>query len=409
MEQSQSKIFFNTENRELLCKIKHTPIIITEIFNFSLSRPFIFPYLISKSKKLQDKISNFQIVKYNNFPIEINKFYEKFFVVNKLYNNLKSSFNNIMNCKNVASEKNYFLSKPNINLLYENNLKEFKYLLDISDKNITEKFLMDFCFNMPWIFLSVHLFINPNIISNTYISNITEISDQDLDYKYLKLLNKNENIKKNQKTIIQINIKNKYFDKNSSILKDKKIEIDNTNIELLINGEKQNLTETYYFDKIGENEVYIIENFYITDMSYMFFYNKSIITLESLRNWDISKVKDMSCMFSWCKSIESLEPLKNWDVSKVEYMNCMFYECEFIKSLEPLQNWDVSNVQYMKDMFKYCKSIDSVEPLKNWNVSNVKHMESIFSSCELIKSFDSISNWCDLTSSFSISQITSKS
>ena len=181
------------------------------------------------------------------------------------------------------------------------------------------------------------------------------------------------------------------------------------NIELLINGEKQNLTETYYFDKIGENEVYIIENFYITDMSYMFFYNKSIITLESLRNWDVSKVKDMSCMFSWCKSIESLEPLKNWDVSKVEYMNCMFYECEFIKSLEPLQNWDVSNVQYMKDMFKYCKSIDSVEPLKNWNVSNVKHMESIFSGCELIKSFDSISNWCDLTSSFSISQITSKS
>ena len=192
------------------------------------------------------------------------------------------------------------------------------------------------------------------------------------------------------------------------------------NIELFVNGERHILTEYYNFNKIGNNEIFIIENEYITDMSFMFAGCKNNILFESLIDWDLSKVQKMDYMFFWCDSVKSLKSLNNWNVSNVQSMSGLFFECKNLISLEGLKNWNVSNVKNMshmfsgcvlinsldelKDwnitkvenlscMFKYCDSISSIEPLKNWEVTNVKNVEGMFLDCESIKNFETISNW----------------
>ena len=207
------------------------------------------------------------------------------------------------------------------------------------------------------------------------------------------------------------------------------------NIELFINRERHDLDEFYYFDKTGYNEIFIIEDDYITDMSYMFAECKSTVLLDSFKNWDLSKVQKMSYMFFRCEFIESLEGLKNWDVSNVKNMSGLFYECTSLKSVESLSKWNVTNVEDMSYMFsgcnliesleglrnwivskiedfsymfKDCGSIKSVEPLKNWSIANANNIESMFLGCKSIKTFDAIDNWRTLTRIFSIDNITTK-
>ena len=199
-------------------------------------------------------------------------------------------------------------------------------------------------------------------------------------YKILNRLNK--------KIVYDIKIKEKtrIFGKNF-------VENNKNNIELFINRERHELTEYHYFNNIGKNEIYIIENKHIIDMSNMFSECESITSLESFKNWDVSKVQNMNYMFFRCKSIESLDPLLNWDVSEVESMSGLFYECKKIKSLEGLEYWNVSKVKDMSYMFSGCESIKSLEGLKNWNVSKTENLSNMFKFCEQINSIEPLKNW----------------
>ena len=69
----------NLQKYNLLCKIKHTPLIATKIFEYTLSRPFILHQTIKESKIIKKKLEKFQISKINGLSKETNTIYSLFF------------------------------------------------------------------------------------------------------------------------------------------------------------------------------------------------------------------------------------------------------------------------------------------------------------------------------------------
>ena len=176
----------------ILYKINHKPLLIGKIFEFSLQRPFILFQLIEKSKYLKDKIEKLKISKKNDFSKEDNNIFSLFFDILKF----NEFFEEIMSKKIIIDkeEKNYFITKPNINLLYDEILQElfneFKIYLPKKSNNFFARALLEYCMNKPFISLSINLFTKENNSDFNF-----EFTENDLDINYLKYINKKENIK----------------------------------------------------------------------------------------------------------------------------------------------------------------------------------------------------------------------
>ena len=164
----------------------------------------------------------------------------------------------------------------------------------------------------------------------------------------------------------------------------------------------RNISELF---KKGETNLNCIDTSKITDMSNLFYYEKSKNISFDVSGWDVSKVKymqymfyglknfdcdlskwnvsnvtDMSCMFEECNKFEG-KGLENWDVSNVTNMENLFVDCYVLNS--NLSGWDVSKVKDMDGMFYNCKKLNC--DLNKWNVKNVKYMSETFSNCTSLK------------------------
>ena len=200
----------NTKYPSILCKIKHKPLIISQIFKLSLERPFILIQMINNSKYIKEKIMQIKLSKNNTFSKETNDIYALFF--NTL--NLENVFKEVM-CKKIRieqEENNYYITKPNLNLLYDEYLqqlfKEYSKILKNKTNNFYINNIIEYCINTSNISLSINLFTKDN--DNSFNFNFTE---SDLDINYLKYINKKENINiiNSQKFRLTINIYNRYY------------------------------------------------------------------------------------------------------------------------------------------------------------------------------------------------------
>ena len=145
----------------------------------------------------------------------------------------------------------------------------------------------------------------------------------------------------------------------------------------------------YDWYRINNTNVSIIDIdiSHVTDMSYMFYLNRSQNII--FNNFNTSNVTDMSYMFSNCVNLTSLD-LSGWDTSKVTNMYGMFYQCNNLTSLD-LSGWDTSKVTDMGYMFSGCTSLTSLD-LSHFNTSKVTDMGYMFSGCTSLTSLD-ISNF----------------
>lgn len=95
---------------------------------------------------------------------------------------------------------------------------------------------------------------------------------------------------------------------------------------------------------------------------------------QSIEDWNTSKFTEMVGMFQ--RAINFNQPIGNWDVSNVNDMGWLFYEAHSFN--QPLNDWNVSNVTILNSTF-----YDAVvfnQPLDNWDTSNVTTMRSLFGS-----------------------------
>ena len=131
----------------------------------------------------------------------------------------------------------------------------------------------------------------------------------------------------------------------------------------------------------------------VTNMQGMF--RGSMSFNQNISSWNVSNVTDMSYMFDSTFNLiyQSFnQNISTWDVSNVIDMGSMFSRSPFN---QPIGIWNVSNVTNMFGMFDSNKSFN--QPLGNWNVGKVTNMAKMFAS-DIQGYYDNIfnqdiSNW----------------
>ena len=139
----------------------------------------------------------------------------------------------------------------------------------------------------------------------------------------------------------------------------------------------RNISELF---KKGETNLNCIDTSNVTDMSNLFYYEKSKNINFDISDWDVSKVKYMQYMFHGLKNFNC--DLSKWDVSNVINMVGVFEGCKKFTG-KGLDNWNVSNVKYIKFMFSDCINFNC--DLSNWDISNVEYMIFAFYNCTSLK------------------------
>ena len=349
----------------ILCKIHHFPLIITKIFEYSLKRPFILHFLFEKSKYLKERAEKFKIEKFNILSKQINNLYSLFYEIQ----NLSNHYNIIMTkkLKIEDEEKKYYITKPNINILYdasENLIDKYKMFFQYNHNiNIIKNFesLFEFCSIQPFIFLSINLFSKDNDINKINL----DLTEADLDINYIKYINMNNfvNAIKNQKMKLVINIYNRY---NKSKLKNFYMNNYFTNIDLIKNLK---IEELYFIrPSLDENEK--LEN--------IFFKTEIIEEIELMfKLINDLKNKDDILFINFSDTIIKTISLYYNDIIKKEVIktsfNNNFKNLKNININSNLVNKNIMNL--MKKIFKFNLSIIHYEDIINFNFDKNKKIE----------------------------------
>ena len=149
-----------------------------------------------------------------------------------------------------------------------------------------------------------------------------------------------------------------------------------------------------YYSVLEDLDLSIFNTSNVTNMSYIFSCNYSLINLD-LSNFNTKNVTNMDSMFCDCSSLTSLD-LGNFNTMSVTSMFQIFYNCSSLVSLD-LSSFNTSNVINMSYMFFNCSSLTILD-LSNFNTSKVANMNQMFSSCSTLTNLD--------LSSFNTSNVT---
>ena len=129
--------------------------------------------------------------------------------------------------------------------------------------------------------------------------------------------------------------------------------------------ELDSLLELYHFEYVDILEIILIENEPVTNMSEMFMWCKTLISVD-FSQWDTKYVTDMSKMFSWCESLECVSNISNLNTKNVTNINSMFEYCKSLKSLPDISKWNTKNVIDMNKMFFRCDSLEHLPDRSKW-------------------------------------------
>ena len=120
----------------------------------------------------------------------------------------------------------------------------------------------------------------------------------------------------------------------------------------------------------------------VKDLSELFYMCRYVKSIPATVCFDTSSATDMSFMFYYCSSLISLD-VSSFDTSNVTKMIEMFAFCEKIVSLD-LSNFRTHNVTDMTQMFYGCSSLETLN-LCNWDMSNVSAMYGMFYGCYVLR------------------------
>ena len=315
-------------------------------------------------------------------------------LIDLLYlNPLNCKLNDLKVISNVIIEeleqfKNYIIDikkKENLKKFNDKNIEKNQIILQNNTNNLIS--INNINMNNKDNLLDIQNYGNLNKINN--INNIN----------YIEKIKNLNNIKNDFNEIIIDEYRNKldliYIAKsrvNCIIFGEKFVKNNKDNIELIINGEKNILVNSYELNE-GENKITLIIKKNLTNLSRMFQSCESLQNINDLKYLDIKHVKDFSYMFFGCSSLSDISSLKNWNVSNINDFSYMFCGCSSLKDINPLEKWDVSNGNNFAFMFGRCYSLSDIRPLKYWNVSNNKNFYRMFFRCSLLSDISPLYKW----------------
>ena len=313
----------------------------------------------------------------NKFKITIDKFKNNIKYIQQILNDVENNIENYYKINlniinNFDNQETNYQILQNLNEI-NNNIKMSDINEIINDNNINRKFQK-----------ILNIF---NKMNNKDITDYTIKDD-------LNNINYNNNL--TNKTIINYKI-----DKNSNKVKIfGKIFVKNNknNFSIIYKENIYELSEYFeipnYNNKEDILEIKLIGINNITDLSYMFSYCNSLISLSNISDWETINIKNMSYMFDHCSSLTSLPDISNWNTINVIDMRYMFNECPSLNSFPDISKWNTINVNNISSMFS-CSSISvlSIPDISKWNINKVVDMSFLFSNCYSVKTLPDISNW----------------
>ena len=241
-------------------------------------------------------------------------------------------------------------NKDKCKIIYENKEYELKEYFDDIDNNIKNKEEISFI-----------LRINKNITDISYMFYKCDELYLIRDKSKINYYNDNASIFdiKNEFNLSNENRQNEeIFNQNSEnnlykYCKDYQIPSSKSTI-----SNKNNSSNFISNNKNDKENILILSKFNnfhnVINMSYMFYYCESLISVPDLSKWNISNVKDMSWMFNGCKSLISLPDISKWNTFKVNNMSRMFNGCNFLISLPDISKWNTSKFNDMSGMLIQC-------------------------------------------------------
>ena len=161
------------------------------------------------------------------------------------------------------------------------------------------------------------------------------------------------------------------------------------NCILIINNKLYNFMDKYYYNnqyskKDDTLNVKLIEKNNITDMSYMFYGCKNLISVKNMSNWDTINVINMKSMFHLCKKLKSLDNLSELKVDNVTNFSYMFYGCNSLTNIEDISKWNTYKAIDISYLFFDCISLKILPDISKWNINNIKNREYILSNNVLL-------------------------
>jgi surface protein len=117
----------------------------------------------------------------------------------------------------------------------------------------------------------------------------------------------------------------------------------------------------------------------VINMSDMFYFCNSLISINFGNSFNTSKVTNMGNMFYYCYSLTTLD-LSSFDTSGANNMSQMFYFCNNLTSIIFGSKFDTTKVLNMGSMFYYCYNLTTLD-LSGFNVNNVTSMANMFYNC----------------------------
>ena len=234
--------------------------------------------------------------------------------------------NNHFNHKIILYNK-IILSEGNINdklIEFRNKIDKLKEDIE-KIKLILNKFIDD---------LEIYYLINKNIqekktiiqdnnkdnnIMFEYMNKI--ISEEDINKKFNKILNFNNNLNEVILDKITLIYKISNYDENVQLFGKNFVTNNKNNCKIILNNKELDLEEEINIKEsninVGMLEIKLKGISNITDMSYMFDSNSNLISLPDISKINTKQIVNMSHLFCNCSNISPFPDIKNWDISNV--------------------------------------------------------------------------------------------
>ena len=295
-------------------------------------------------------------------------------IVIKNYENENKYLNyyTLKNYINILNFDEYFMNQINITFNNPNNSdsinNKVQFILSLKEKLITKQY-------------------NENEIIIEYNINKDEKEIKIFDYKFVS-----NNI---HKCYIKIENKKRELSEYINIYD---LYLLNTNILTIFLCDINNITDISYMfynckNLLSIENINILDTSKVKDMSYLFAGCSNLKSLPNISNFITTKVKNMNNMFQNCTSLIELPDISNWNTINVTDMKFMFYNCTSLISLPDISKWSMQNVIDISYMFSNCKSLKNIPNLSKWNMKQLKNIEHVFSNCEKLENVDDISKW----------------
>ena len=130
----------------------------------------------------------------------------------------------------------------------------------------------------------------------------------------------------------------------------------------------------------------------VIDFSFMFNECYSLVNIEGLSTWDVSKGLRFKALFSLCVSLSDISALKDWRADNGINFGSTFWGCSSLKTVAALKNWKVGKATNLSGMFYLCSKLATVEDLKSWDVHSCEDFRFMFFGCAL-ENLYALSEW----------------